>query len=531
MATPDTAMDALPATPAASTPAQPRAPGQGQASKLATRHLEVLRMSKETVIKTMKPRLIKTLADLIAREEERQAFLLLTSRIDSVVRAWFRQQFEEINQLYSLFDPADGPKNVKRQNLAAAQLDVFEQAFLKDLFQVLMKSNFKMLTDAEYKVAKEGQYLLSLDVDVDMNKLDGKLLSTYFENNPSQDLPFFAKKYVVFRRGVGIDRTTDLFLLEKVNMLLAAVWNGVLTTLRLKKGEPPGNKVIELDSLAATKKTDAIVPDVTSTVHAQGGVAQDQDEMFVERIRIQNMKLTLENFTAKHTIQEPTFDRMIVLYRTAVAPSADPAEGRGIHIKHFRHVPMADMEIVLPEKKSPGLTPIDTIKLAVTALGGLTALFGSFELKLNFNVMLAVLGAVVGYLMKVYFTFATSIRIYQELIMKAVYDKQLDSGKGTLLHLCNDVVEQEVKEVIVAYFVLMSQGSATEAELDRRCEGLLEGEFNETCNFEVRDAITKLERLNIVSKDPSGVYVHHPLKQANDLIGVTTDEVVSHMLS
>lgn len=25
-----------------------------------------------------------------------------------------------------------------------------------------------------------------------------------------------------------------------------------------------------------------------------------------------------------------------------------------------------------------------------------------------------------------------------------MYDKQLDSGKGTLLHLCDDVIQQEV---------------------------------------------------------------------------------------
>lgn len=33
---------------------------------------------------------------------------------------------------------------------------------------------------------------------------------------------------------------------------------------------------------------------------------------------------------------------------------------------------------------------------------------------------------------------------YQSLITQSMYDKQLDSGKGTLLHLCNDVIEQEV---------------------------------------------------------------------------------------
>lgn len=33
---------------------------------------------------------------------------------------------------------------------------------------------------------------------------------------------------------------------------------------------------------------------------------------------------------------------------------------------------------------------------------------------------------------------------YQNLITQSMYDKQLDSGKGTLLHLYDDVIQQEV---------------------------------------------------------------------------------------
>ena len=84
--------------------------------------------------------------------------------------------------------------------------------------------------------------------------------------------------------------------------------------------------------------------------------------------------------------------------------------------------------------------------------------------------------------------FQANMVTYQNLITKSMYDKQLDSGKGTLLHLCDDVIQQEVcnphyvidkfnlscmchqnilnlflqvKEVIVSYYILMEQGKAT----------------------------------------------------------------------
>lgn len=40
--------------------------------------------------------------------------------------------------------------------------------------------------------------------------------------------------------------------------------------------------------------------------------------------------------------------------------------------------------------------------------------------------------------------FQANLVLYQNLITKALYDKQLDSGRGTLLHLCDDVIQQEV---------------------------------------------------------------------------------------
>ena len=40
--------------------------------------------------------------------------------------------------------------------------------------------------------------------------------------------------------------------------------------------------------------------------------------------------------------------------------------------------------------------------------------------------------------------FQANMDTYKNLITQFMYDKQLDSGKGTLLHLCDDVIQQEV---------------------------------------------------------------------------------------
>ncbi|KAK3183914.1 hypothetical protein Dsin_031200 [Dipteronia sinensis] len=55
-------------------------------------------------------------------------------------------------------------------------------------------------------------------------------------------------------------------------------------------------------------------------------------------------------------------------------------------------------------------------------------------------------------------------------------------------------------------------------------------QFKDSCNFDVDDAVQKLEKLGIVSRDDDGRYFCDGFKHANDIIGVTTDELVSSKL-
>nr|XP_012567443.1 uncharacterized protein LOC101503058 isoform X2 [Cicer arietinum] len=447
---------------------------------------EVIRIERESVIPILKSKLVMVLTDLINHSSDQAEFKKLCKRIEYTIRAWYLLQFEDMMQLYSLFDPISGSKKLEQQGLTSEKTDEFEQNFLTHLFQVMKKSNFKIATDDEINVALSGQYLLNLPIIVDEFKLDNILLKKYFDAHPYNNLPDFYDKYIIFRRGIGIDQTSDYFIMEKVDMLIARFWSYLLTTLRLEK--------LFLKRVQRHSKKD--IDD-----------SENYEDDVYERIRLENMPLSFNNLLSKTTIQEPTFDRMIVVYRKA---SSNSKQERGIFVKHFKNIPMADMEIVLPEKKNPGLTPMDWVKFLVSAIVGLVAVVSSLRAATtDSRVIGALLSTVVGYFIKTYFTFQKNLAAYQNMITNAMYEKQLDSGKGTLLHLCDDVIQQEVKE-----------------ELDQRCEKLIKEEFNETCNFEVDDAIHKLEKLGIVTKDPIGKYQFVGLKRANEIIGPTTEELV-----
>lgn len=188
-----------------------------------TKKREVIRLERESVIPILKPTLISALSSHLDTSD-RDEFLMFCQRVEYSIRAWYLLQFDDLLHLYSLFDPVHGARKLEQQNLSPEEIDVLEQKFLGKLFQVMEKSNFKLTTDEEIAVALSAQYRLNLPISVDESKLDKKLLTKYFMENPHDNLPYFADKYIIFRRGIGIDQMNDHFYHTKVNAIIMRIW-------------------------------------------------------------------------------------------------------------------------------------------------------------------------------------------------------------------------------------------------------------------------------------------------------------------
>eukprot|EP00271_Cylindrocystis_brebissonii_P000332 TRINITY_DN10442_c0_g1_i1.p1 TRINITY_DN10442_c0_g1~~TRINITY_DN10442_c0_g1_i1.p1 ORF type:complete len:595 (-),score=136.72 TRINITY_DN10442_c0_g1_i1:593-2275(-) len=474
--------------------------------------LDYLKIEKEAVIQATKPILVEGLCSLLDPKEAVE-FKLLIDRVHSAIRAWYKTLFEELMALYQVFDPQDGQEKLQEVRMSVAEIEEREVKFLRLLFHIMDKSNYKMMTDKEYNIALDGSYLLSLPIKVDKTKLESGLFSRFFAEYHQKEKPSFGEQYITFRRGVGIDQVTQMFYLEKVDMILTWMWDCCLW-------------------LVCLKKRTSWEPRVNDT----RGPDDSQDPahvLLVERIHLEQMKLSCKFLTTMTTIQEPTFERIILLYRPATPPdfqeahedTAEPLGDRTIYIKHFRHIPMADMEIVLPEKLTPGLTPRDWISFAMTLIFGVIAIITAITSQAGTQVYIGIGVACGTYITKLYLAWQASMRTYAALIQQSMYDKQLDSGKGTLLHLCDDVLQQELKEVAVSFFILATTGPASKEELDKRCEMFMERKFLENVQFDVEDAVEKLLRLGLARLEPDGKYYNTPLKKAASTIGPTTDEL------
>ena len=194
-------------------------------------------------------------------------------------------------------------------------------------------------------------------------------------------------------------------------------------------------------------------------------------------------------------------------------------------IKLFQNVPKADLEMLFPNSKVRMKTidkliigvpaAVSGIIVIVTKLGATLILIASVfafwlglskeEAQLNQKHLIA-LGAGLATLGGFLFRQISKFKNRKIKFMKALSDnlffKNLDNNAGVFHHLIDAAEEEEVKEAVLAYFFLLKENRPMEkSELDDRIENWFEDRWNCRINFEIDDALNKLERLELVTRE------------------------------
>jgi hypothetical protein len=194
-------------------------------------------------------------------------------------------------------------------------------------------------------------------------------------------------------------------------------------------------------------------------------------------------------------------------------------------IKLFHNVPKADLEMLFPngtvrmktvDKFIIGVpAAVSGIVLLVTKLGASLILiasvisfwlgFGNEEVRLSQKHLIAlgaVLGTLGGFLFRQINKFKSRKIKFMKALSENLYFKNLDNNIGVFYHLIDAAEEEEFKEAVLAYyFLLTAEGAQNQIEIDDRIEKWFEQHWNCNLNFEFDDALKKLERLELVSRD------------------------------
>lgn len=239
------------------------------------------------------------------------------------------------------------------------------------------------------------------------------------------------------------------------------------------------------------------------------------------------------------TVKVDAYQRLVLMLKLRPHKRLPPhIDTSRVFMKIFKDIPKLDLEMVLPGTRiqMPGLTKFKlggslvgtlgagiaktwaAISAAVSSVvtGGLAAVntfaFGPF----------VVLG---GYAYKQWAGYQVTKQKYSKMLTESLYYQNLDNNAGVITQVLDEAEEQECRETILAYYYLWKYAPPVgwrSDQLDDYVEMELEGKLGLKVDFEIDDALAKLEKLGIV-KQNGDRYIAASLDKALEMLDYRWD--------
>jgi hypothetical protein len=180
-----------------------------------------------------------------------------------------------------------------------------------------------------------------------------------------------------------------------------------------------------------------------------------------------------------------------------------------LHLKIFRRIPRSELEILFPNAKIR-FTPFDKIWLWVGSGGSTAFAIAMAVLKFvaavaisAFFIVFTIAGAVGAIIRTVTNFFNTRTR-YMAKLAKSLYFHNIASNQSVLTLLTDDAEEEDIKEAVITYALLLRYGHRGLEEVKCEAEKFLLGEFGVRCDFDIEDGCVHLKGLGLMVVDEAG---------------------------
>ncbi|XP_042966510.1 uncharacterized protein LOC122300135 isoform X9 [Carya illinoinensis] len=215
------------------------------------------------------------------------------------------------------------------------------------------------------------------------------------------------------------------------------------------------------------------------------------------------------------TNQEPAFQELILLY-TKEDSKGDPEirdEVSSLQLKIYERIPIPDLPVVFPHKKL-SFRIIDTflnlqVRLDAATVVGLLAFFINYKFEDVLSSPSAILldavaiSALIIYVTRVALGYKQTWDRYQLLVNKTLYEKTLASGFGSVHFLLDASEQQQYKEAILAYAILLRAEKGQVPccrSIGDKCERFMYDAFKVKVEMPIDEAIDTLMRLGLVTE-------------------------------
>jgi len=193
-------------------------------------------------------------------------------------------------------------------------------------------------------------------------------------------------------------------------------------------------------------------------------------------------------------------------------------------IKYFQNIARPDLDMLFPNVRVV-MSLFDKLFLGVPALAGsipillnllptVTVLFVVLGFYLGFGgaieegeekkalAALSAIGALGGFVVRQWTKYQRQALKYHKAIADNVYFRNVSNNAGVFDYLIGAAEEQETKEALLAYyFLLAARTPPDQAGLEAEVERFIRTTFSVEIEFEVDDALAKLEHLGLLRRD------------------------------
>ena len=236
----------------------------------------------------------------------------------------------------------------------------------------------------------------------------------------------------------------------------------------------------------------------------------------------------------QETVRVPLYRRLVLFVKLKPNRRLPVWINTGnVFLKAFKEIPKADLEMLLPGARlqMPGQ---QQLKLGGSVVSGgagvgytLFGLFAKTALVLEQLPALALAAgtALFGYGYKQYAGYQSTRNIFHLRLTQSLYFQTIGNNLGVLFHLLDEAEEQECREALLAYYYLWRYAGSNgwrAPDLDDYVEMDLERLAKLKVDFEIGDALAKLERLQLVTRNGEA-YVAVPIERALEVLDYAWD--------
>ncbi|MCI0378039.1 MAG: DUF3754 domain-containing protein [Gemmataceae bacterium] len=211
----------------------------------------------------------------------------------------------------------------------------------------------------------------------------------------------------------------------------------------------------------------------------------------------------------KESIRMAVYQRLVLMVKLKPSKRLPrTVDTKDVFLKIFKDIPRMDAEMLLPGARMR-MPNSSRLKLGGSFLGGLALITWKIVTELTAVIAGGImffwgpLLAVLGYGYRQYFGYQSTKNAVNLQLTTNLYYQNLDNNSGVLTHLLDEAEEQESREALLGYFYLWRYAGTqgwTASSLDDYVELELEKLANIKVDFEIEDALAKLERLHLVTK-------------------------------